>query len=137
MQNSKQIEDSKTRKQMRINKKNNFLTISFHETGSSDYLNLVRSEATQLVDNVLERSVFFINSQQHSSNTLYSESEHFAITCDPHGADLIKSPTIESMSGKSFDDNLSGPDESNPLNDSLSFNQTLYDQSDLNIQSRN
>lgn len=100
-------------------------------------MNLVRSEATQLVDNVLERSVFFINSQQHSSNTLYSESEHFAITCDPHGADLIKSPTIESMSGKSFDDNLSGPDDTNPLNDSLTFNQTLYDQSDLNIQSRN
>lgn len=102
-------------------------------------MNLVRSEAIQLVDNVLERSVFFINSQQqHSSNTLYSESEHFAITCDPHGADLVKSPTIESMSGKSFDDNLSGPDDMNPLSDGLSFNQTLYDQSnDLNIQSRN
>lgn len=102
-------------------------------------MNLVRSEAMQLVDNVLERSVFFLNSQQHSSNTLYSESEHFAITCDPHGADLVKSPTIESMSGKSFDDNLSGPDDNNSLNvEGLTFNQTLYDQSnDLNIQSRN
>lgn len=113
-------------------------TILLHETGSSDYLNLVRTEAIQLVDNVLERSVFFISSQQHSSNTLYSESEQFAITCDPHGADLVKSPTIESMSGKSFDDNLSAPDENNPQNEGLSFNEPFYDQTnDLNIQSRN
>lgn len=101
-------------------------------------MNQVRTEAMHLVDNILDRSVFFINSQQHSSNTLYSESEHFAITCDPHGADLYKSPTIESMSGKSFDDNISGPDENNPLNESLSFNQTFYDQSnDHSTQSRN
>lgn len=106
--------------------------------GSSDYLNIVRTEATQLVDNVLERSIFFINSQQHSTNTLHSESEHFAITCDPNGAEMIKSPTIESMSGKSFDDNFSGPDDNNIHIDGHSFNQTLHDpSSDLNIQSRN
>lgn len=99
-------------------------------------MNFVRSEAQQLVDNVIERSVFFINnSQQHSSNTLHSESEHFAITCDPNGAELIKSPTIESMSGKSFDDNFSGPDDANA--DGHSFNQTLHDQTIDHIQSRN
>lgn len=104
-------------------------------------MNFVRSEAQQLVDNVLERSIFFINSQQPSSNTLHSESEQFAITCDPNGAELIKSPTIESMSGKSFDDNFSGPDDVNSMAiaDGLSFNQTLHDQSNdhNNIQSRN
>lgn len=73
-------------------------------------MNNIRYEAIQLVDNVLEQSVLIINSQQHSSNTLHSESEHFAITCDVNGVDLIKSPTIESMSGKSFDDNFSVPD---------------------------
>lgn len=72
--------------------------------------------AIQLVDNVLEQSVLIVNSQQHSSNTLHSESEHFAITCDVNGVDLIKSPTIESMSGKSFDDNFSVPDVSASYN---------------------
>lgn len=56
---------------------------------------------------MLEQSLFIVNSQQNSSNTLHSESEHFAITCDVNGVDIIKSPTIESMSGKSFDDNFS------------------------------
>lgn len=78
--------------------------------GSDDYIDNIRMTAIQLVDNVLEQSVLIVNSQQHSSNTLHSESEHFAITCDVNGVDLIKSPTIESMSGKSFDDNLSVPD---------------------------
>lgn len=106
--------------------------------GSSDYLNIVRTEATQLVDSVLERSAFFLNSQQHSTNTLHSESDQYAITCDPNGAELMKSPTIESMSGKSFDDNLSGPDDINLHLDAHSFNQTICDPtSDLNIQSRN
>lgn len=101
-------------------------------------MNVVRAEAMQLVDSVLERSIFFINSQQHSTNTLHSESDHYAITCDPNGAELIKSPTIESMSGKSFDDNLSGPDDSNLHLDVQSFNQSFCDpSSDLNIQSRN
>lgn len=103
-----------------------------HIAGSSDHLNSVRLEAMQLVDNVLERSVFVINSQQHS---LHSESEPFAITCDPNGADLIKSPTIESMSGKSFDDNFSVPDPDdaaaefliNVPSDGHSFNQTIYE----------
>lgn len=53
---------------------------------------------------MLEQSIIVVNSQQNSSNTLHSESEHFAITCDVNGVDIIKSPTIESMSGKSFDD---------------------------------
>lgn len=95
----------------------------------------------QLVDYVLERSTFIVNSQQHSSNTLHSESENFAITCDPNGADLIKSPTIESMSGKSFDDNISvpDPDAADAAADFLvnvsneSFNQS----NDPNVLSRN
>lgn len=96
-------------------------------------------EATQLVDSVLERSIFFLNSQQHSTNTLHSESDQYAITCDPNGAELIKSPTIESMSGKSFDDNLSGPDDSNLHFDAHSFNQTISNDptTESNIQSRN
>lgn len=93
-------------------------------------MNNIRMEAIQLVDNVLEQSVLIINSQQHSSNTLHSESEHFAITCDVNGVDLIKSPTIESMSGKSFDDNFSVPDVDvdlpiNVLNNSNSCSQLL------------
>lgn len=79
--------------------------------GSDDYLNHVRQEAIQLVDTVLEQSLIIVNSQPNSSNTLHSESEHFAITCDVNGLDIIKSPTIESMSGKSFDDNFSVPDD--------------------------
>lgn len=105
-------------------------------------MNFVRSEAQQLVDNVLERSIFFINSQQPSSNTLHSESENYAIKCDSNDAELIKSPTIESMSGKSFDDNFSDrPDDINSMAiaDGHSFNQTLHDQSNdhNDIQSRN
>lgn len=86
----------------------------------------VRQEATVLVDNVLEQSIHIVNEQQDrdhietynvvvDNNTraeYNSESENYAITCDDvDGLDVIKSPTIESMSGKSFDDNLSFTDE--------------------------
>lgn len=106
--------------------------------GSDDYMNEIRMAAIQLVDNVLEQSVLIINSQQHSSNTLHSESEHFAITCDVNGVDLIKSPTIESMSGKSFDDNFSVPDVDvdlsiNVLNNRNSFSQLVHDHSNESV----
>ncbi|XP_046809213.1 ankyrin-2 isoform X4 [Lucilia cuprina] len=86
----------------------------------------VRREATVLVDNVLEESIQFVNVQQDRDHIetynavvdnnvraeYNSESENYAITCDDvDGLDVIKSPTIESMSGKSFDDNLSFTDE--------------------------
>lgn len=89
----------------------------------------VRQEATVLVDNVLEQSIHIVNEQQDrdhietynvvvDNNTraeYNSESENYAITCDDvDGLDVIKSPTIESMSGKSFDDNLSFTDEHIP-----------------------
>lgn len=64
---------------------------------------IVRIEAINLVDSVLDESIGIVHSQ-HYPDTIRSESEHFAITCDVIGVDLIKSPTIESMSGKSFDD---------------------------------
>lgn len=79
--------------------------------GTDDYMHYVRQEAIQLVDAVLEQSLIMVNSHQNSSNTMHSESEHFAITCDVNGLDIIKSPTIESMSGKSFDDNFSLHDD--------------------------
>lgn len=95
-------------------------------------MNIVRHEAIQLVDNVLEQSIFIINSQQSSSNTMHSESEHFAITCDVNGVDLIKSPTIESMSGRSFDDNFSMQDvdvdmPTNVMNYSNSCSKLVHD----------
>lgn len=95
-------------------------------------MNIVRHEAIQLVDNVLEQSIFIINSQQSSSNTMHSESEHFAITCDVNGVDLIKSPTIESMSGRSFDDNFSMQDvdvdmPTNVMNNSNSCSKLVHD----------
>lgn len=78
---------------------------------------LIRNEAITLVDSVLDESVCIVNNnstaqllQQNNVETLCSESENFAITCDINGVDLIKSPTIESMSGKSFDDNISVSD---------------------------
>lgn len=78
---------------------------------------LIRNEAITLVDSVLDESVCIVNNnsnaqqlQENNADTLYSESENFAITCDINGVDLIKSPTIESMSGKSFDDNISVSD---------------------------
>lgn len=46
------------------------------------------------------------------NNFLHSDSENFAITCDlSNGAEFLKSPTIESISGKSFDENISPQDE--------------------------
>lgn len=79
----------------------------------------IREEANILVDRVLEESVEIIESQGHQANgheiaklDYNSESENYAITCDDiGGVDVIKSPTIESMSGKSFDDNMSFTDE--------------------------
>lgn len=106
-------------------------TIYIFIPGSDDYIDNIRMTAIQLVDNVLEQSVLIINSQQHSSNTLHSESEHFAITCDVNGVDLIKSPTIESMSGKSFDDNLSVPDLS------ASYNMPHNNLVDVNFEMNN
>lgn len=42
-------------------------------------------------------------------DNLHSESENFAITCDlSNEVEFMKSPTIESISGRSFDDNMSG-----------------------------
>ncbi|XP_067644443.1 ankyrin-2 isoform X3 [Eurosta solidaginis] len=96
-----------------------------------DINDIIRKEATVLIDNVLEESINIISNQQqqqqqheqqllHDSNgydsirhEYNSESENFAITCDDiiGGLDVIKSPTIESMSGKSFDDNMSFTDE--------------------------
>ncbi|XP_036335580.1 platelet binding protein GspB-like isoform X1 [Rhagoletis pomonella] len=93
-----------------------------------DYGATVRKEAAVLIDHVLEESVNIISSQQqqqqqqqeqHESNgydslrqEYNSESENYAITCDDIGGlDVVKSPTIESMSGKSFDDNMSFTDE--------------------------
>ena len=84
-----------------------------------------RREATVLVDNVLKESIEIVNEQQdrdhfevydivdNNNKIEYnSESENYAITCDDIGGlDVIKSPTIESMSGKSFDDNLSFTDD--------------------------
>lgn len=79
----------------------------------------IREEANILVDRVLEESVEIIESHGHQANgqetvkhDYNSESENYAITCDDIcGVDVIKSPTIESMSGKSFDDNMSFTDE--------------------------
>lgn len=39
----------------------------------------------------------------------------FAITCEVNGLDVVKSPTIESFSGKSFDDNMSVTNDPNIL----------------------
>lgn len=47
-----------------------------------------------------------------ADNFLHSDSENFAITCDlSNDAEFLKSPTIESISGKSFDENMSPQDE--------------------------
>uniref|UniRef100_A0A182NAA6 Uncharacterized protein n=1 Tax=Anopheles dirus TaxID=7168 RepID=A0A182NAA6_9DIPT len=85
-----------------------------------EYLALVRSEAGRLVDDVLEQSVSIVNSSQPGPMTIDpdlqppSESEQYAIRSDilssTDGDFVVKSPTIESMSGKSFDDNMSNPE---------------------------
>lgn len=47
---------------------------------------------------------------------LHSDSENFAITCDlSNDAEILKSPTIESISGKSFDENMSPRGEHDPI----------------------
>ncbi|KPU78723.1 uncharacterized protein Dana_GF23770, isoform D [Drosophila ananassae] len=84
-----------------------------------DLVARIHEEANILVDRVLEESVEIIESHGHQANgqetvkhDYNSESENYAITCDDIcGVDVIKSPTIESMSGKSFDDNMSFTDE--------------------------
>lgn len=44
----------------------------------------------------------------HVDHFVHSDSENFAITSDlSNGLEFIKSPTIESISGKSFDENIS------------------------------
>lgn len=85
----------------------------------------IHNEAINLVDSVLEQSVNIICSQQYP-DALRSESEHFAITCDVvNGVDIIKSPTIESMSGKSFDDNISVPDFELDVSNNVSRNSLI------------
>ncbi|EGK96181.1 AGAP002274-PB [Anopheles gambiae str. PEST] len=85
------------------------------------YLVLVRSEAGRLVDDVLEQSVSIVSSSQGPGPMTIdrdlqqpSESEQYAIRSDilssTDGDLVVKSPTIESMSGKSFDDNMSNPE---------------------------
>uniref|UniRef100_A0AAG5CST0 Uncharacterized protein n=1 Tax=Anopheles atroparvus TaxID=41427 RepID=A0AAG5CST0_ANOAO len=85
-----------------------------------EYLVLVQSEAGRLVDSVLEQSVSIVNSSQPGPMTIDrdlqapSDSEQYAIRSDilssTDGDLVVKSPTIESMSGKSFDDNMSNPE---------------------------
>uniref|UniRef100_A0A4Y0APA7 Uncharacterized protein n=3 Tax=Anopheles funestus TaxID=62324 RepID=A0A4Y0APA7_ANOFN len=85
-----------------------------------EYLELVKSEAGRLIDDVLEQSVSIVNSSQPGPMTIDrdlqppSESEQYAIRSDilssTDGDAFVKSPTIESMSGKSFDDNMSNPE---------------------------
>ncbi|XP_026845669.1 ankyrin-2 isoform X13 [Drosophila persimilis] len=94
-----------------------------NDDDGADLVARIREEATILVDSVLEESVEIIESHgighQHQANghefvkqEYNSESDNYAITCDDiDGVDVIKSPTIESMSGKSFDDNMSFTDE--------------------------
>lgn len=96
-----------------------FSVIPFLISGE-DYLNLVQSEASNLVDSILEQSVSIVSHSQAQGNGIgvdaqaQSESEQYAIRSDilsSNEADqVVKSPTIESMSGKSFDDNISNPD---------------------------
>ncbi|XP_059611842.1 microtubule-associated protein futsch-like, partial [Phlebotomus argentipes] len=80
-----------------------------------DFDKLVRCEAIHLVDSVLEQSLSIVHSQQQPqclTDGGQSESEHFAITSDiSNGVDFVKSPTIESISGKSFDDDNEGIDQ--------------------------
>lgn len=84
------------------------MLVKFFISGEASAFNeLVHIEAIHLVDSVLEESVSIVSAQQVQQQ---SESEPIAITCDMIGVDLIKSPTIESMSGRSFDDSISAPD---------------------------
>ncbi|XP_075160036.1 ankyrin 2 isoform X2 [Haematobia irritans] len=117
-------------------------------------LESVRREATVLVDRVLEESMYIVNEQEDLNGSVArnidnadsnvalgitsaslsdvpnrqeynSESENYAITCDVVGGiDVVKSPTIESMSGKSFDDNLSSSDEQQQLHQPVGPHET-------------
>lgn len=85
---------------------------------SSDKDENVRFQAKILVDRVLEDSIHVVDEHRdqddvdNNKHDYNSESENYAITCDDiNGLEVIKSPTIESMSGKSFDDNMSFTDE--------------------------
>uniref|UniRef100_A0A182PEG0 Uncharacterized protein n=1 Tax=Anopheles epiroticus TaxID=199890 RepID=A0A182PEG0_9DIPT len=77
--------------------------------------------AGRLIDDVLEQSVSIVSSSQPGCPMTIdrdlqqpSESEQYAIRSDilssTDGDMVVKSPTIESMSGKSFDDNMSNPE---------------------------
>lgn len=104
--------DEKTQHYFKKNLKNKLKLILKDEDedeGDDDNLiELIHTEANNLIDSILEQSLTYINSQNQSEI-----SENFAIKSEiSNGYDLIvKSPTIESMSGKSFDDNLSNSDE--------------------------
>jgi hypothetical protein len=77
----------------------------------NDYFTLIQKEANNLVDSVLDASCQYI---YNNSQLPPSDSENYAIKSEISPNDyenLIKSPTIESMSGKSFDDNISVPDD--------------------------
>ncbi|XP_052863794.1 ankyrin-2-like [Anopheles cruzii] len=102
-------------------------TSASFEGDDDEYLVLVHSEAARLVDSVLEQSVSIVSvSSQPLGGPLTadrelqapSDSEQYAIRSDilssADGGLVVKSPTIESMSGKSFDDNMSNP-EYDPL----------------------
>ncbi|XP_058056211.1 uncharacterized protein LOC131207607 [Anopheles bellator] len=97
-------------------------SVSFIAGDDDEYLVLVHSEAARLVDSVLEQSVSIVSSSQPLGGPMTadrelqapSESEQYAIRSDilssTDGGLVVKSPTIESMSGKSFDDNMSNPE---------------------------
>lgn len=108
---------------------------------------VVRNEAIDLVNSVLEESVSYLRSRlesrgsdesscvaqqslgttqdshhpaegmavQFTDQFLHSDSENIAMTSDlSNGAELLKSPTIESISGRSFNDDFS-PHEDNEI----------------------
>lgn len=75
---------------------------------AGDDYSFIKKEAISLIDSILEQSIITVNSQL-SSDGLRSDSpdsNNFAISSDV-GGEFIKSPTIESITGKSFDDNFS------------------------------
>lgn len=101
------------------------------DTYETDYIEYVRTEAQILVNGVLEECADIIAHQQSPdpSDMHYQNGDNisigtnmngdsdsdFAITCEVNGLDVVKSPTIESFSGKSFDDNMSVNNDPNIL----------------------
>lgn len=99
------------------------------DTYEPDYIEYVRSEAQILVNGVLEECADIIAHQQSADMSYYHNGDNgsfgndmngeshsdFAITCEVNGLDVVKSPTIESFSGKSFDDNMSVNNDTNLL----------------------